>query len=410
MEPLRGPSVSEICLKDFGVCEHYGFVLPEPKTELPDYYKPWMEIATNLTELIESHQLRVQVNKMPLLSTQYLQGHRAMRLAHLSLGFITMGYVWQEGERQPAKTLPSNLAVPYYKISVQLGLPPILVYADSVLANWRKKDPNGSMEIENLETIFTFPGGQSTSGFLLVSLMVEKAAAIGIKGVANAINAMLTNDTDTLQAALQDITSSLNDMVEAFKQMHDNVHNRTFYGVVRLYFSGWKDNPLMPDGLIYEGVSKEPIYLSGGSAAQSSTVQCFDQLLGIRPTCENAASFLQRMRDYMLPKHRNLLQAIASYPSIRHYVASSGSEELCQSYNTCVTALVELRNYHLNTVAKYITIPANDQPLARGCIFQRGTGGTPLMSFLKNVRDSTRKAIIGRSVDETRSFAWYSTL
>lgn len=37
----------------------------------------------------------------------------------------------------------------------------------------------------------------------------------------------------------------------------------------------------MPHGLIYEGVSKEPMAYSGGSAAQSTVLHAFDELLGI---------------------------------------------------------------------------------------------------------------------------------
>lgn len=35
---------------------------------------------------------------MPQLSTRHLRGHRELHLAHLVLSFITMGYLWQEGE------------------------------------------------------------------------------------------------------------------------------------------------------------------------------------------------------------------------------------------------------------------------------------------------------------------------
>eukprot|EP00069_Balaena_mysticetus_P008929 bmy_06099T0 len=69
--------------------------------ELPDHYRPWMEIANRLPHLIGSHQLRAQVNEMPLLNCQLLTGYREQRLAHLVLTFITMGYVWQDGEAQP---------------------------------------------------------------------------------------------------------------------------------------------------------------------------------------------------------------------------------------------------------------------------------------------------------------------
>lgn len=37
----------------------------------------------------------------------------------------------------------------------------------------------------------------------------------------------------------------------------------------------------MPDGLVYEGVHEKPMEFSGGSAAQSSILHCFDELLGV---------------------------------------------------------------------------------------------------------------------------------
>ncbi len=43
-----------------------------------------------------------------------------------------------------------------------------------------------------------------------------------------------------------------------------------------------KDNASMPEGLVYEGVQEKPMEFSGGSAAQSSILHCFDELLGVQ--------------------------------------------------------------------------------------------------------------------------------
>lgn len=48
----------------------------------------------------------------------------------------------------------------------------------------------------------------------------------------------------------------------------------------------------MPDGLIYEGVSEEPMAYSGGSAAQSTVLHAFDELLGIRHSEESSKSHI----------------------------------------------------------------------------------------------------------------------
>lgn len=41
------------------------------------------------------------------------------------------------------QVLPRNLSVPFCEVSRRLGLPPILIHADTVLANWKKRDPDG---------------------------------------------------------------------------------------------------------------------------------------------------------------------------------------------------------------------------------------------------------------------------
>ncbi|XP_073854800.1 indoleamine 2,3-dioxygenase 2 isoform X14 [Macaca fascicularis] len=163
----------------------------------------------------------------------------------------------------------------------------------------------------------------------------------------------------------------------------------------------WKDNPAMPAGLMYEGVSKEPLKYSGGSAAQSTVLHAFDEFLGIRHSKESA-DFLYRMRDYMPPSHKAFIEDIHSAPSLRDYVLSSGQDHLLTAYNQCVQALVDLRSYHITMVTRYLITAAakakrgkpNHLPGPPQALEDRGTGGTAVMSFLKSVRDKTLESIL----------------
>ncbi|XP_041803466.1 indoleamine 2,3-dioxygenase 2-like isoform X2 [Chelmon rostratus] len=373
----------------FDISEELGFLLEDPLTNLPDYYRVWLDLAYNLTHLIESRKLQDLVHKMPVLSPHLLSNHRELRLAHLALGFISMGYVWQEGQRAPAQILPKALAWPYWLVSRRLGLPPILTYADSVLANWKLKDRTGDMNI---------------GGFFIVSLLVEMAASSGITGALEVMHAMKISDLIGIRKGLVKVTQSLKKMKETFKLMHSHVDPTAFHGTLRIFVSGWRDNPMLPRGLLYEGVSNEPILLSGGSAAQSSAIQCFDALLCIQHEDETGA-FLTRMRDYMPPAHRQLVETLSVGPSLRDFILSHPGSDLGQAYNSCVSALVDLRNYHLNTVTKYVIVPGN-HARAMGCPFRgvgtalntTGTGGSSLMVFLKSVRNNTKKTLISERV------------
>ncbi|MFT7813450.1 hypothetical protein Z043-120027 [Arapaima gigas] len=388
-------------LDRYHVSEEYGFVLPDPLTELPSYYKPWMDIAQNLPDLIQAGVLRSRVRAMPLLDTHLLGGHRELRLAHLALSMMTMGYVWQEGESSTVKVLPRNLAVPYWDVSQRLGLPPILTHADGVLANWRKKNPEG-----NLELIATIPGGESARGFFMVTLLVELAAAPGLQAIPRVINEMRHRSTAGVTNALEDITQALASMTEALKLMHVYVDPAVFYSVMRIYLSGWKDNPSMAEGLLYEGVRDEPLQFSGGSAAQSSLLHCFDELLGIRHEGSSGA-FLSRMRDYMPPAHKQLIEDISGSPPLQAFVQEQATASLTEAYGRCVSQLLALRDSHLIVVSRFITAPAARARQLRGlgpraegaalakapaALEERGTGGSSITSFLKTVRNRTREA------------------
>ncbi|XP_027979917.1 indoleamine 2,3-dioxygenase 2 [Eumetopias jubatus] len=390
-----------LSLGRFHISEDYGFLLPHPLKQLPDYFRPWMEIANELPHLIESHQLQARVNKMPLLNCQFLKSYREQRLAHLVLSFMTMGYVWQRGETQPEEVLPRNLALPLVEVSRNLGLPPILVHSDLVLTNWTPRDPERPLEIGNLDLIVSFPGGESLHGFILVTVLVEKAAVPGIKALVEAVNAISQRSQNALLQALQRLRLSIQEITRTLGQMHDYVDPDIFYAVIRIFLSGWKDNPAMPVGLIYEGVSTEPLEYSGGSAAQSTVLHAFDEFLGICHSKESA-DFLHRMREYMPPSHKDFIEEIQSSPSLRDHILSSENSQLLTAYNQCVEALVDLRSYHIAVVTKYLITAAakakgrrpNPLPGPSQALEERGTGGTVVLSFLKSVRDKTLEAIL----------------
>lgn len=137
--------------------------------------------------------------------------------------------------------------------------------------------------------------------------------------------------------------------------------------------------------------------------------------------CSYVGAFLTRMRDYMPPAHKQLIQDISLQPSLRSFVQQQASERLSQAFQLCITRLLDLRSYHINIVSRFITVPAARarqlrnqsqdsewEVLSRAptALEERGTGGSGIMTFLKTVRDQTRETLLTETSKEIKHHSW----
>lgn len=123
------------------------------------------------------------------------------------------------------------------------------------------------------------------------------------------------------------VTFQLNKVAAATKEiclsldcMREGCHPFIFYHRVRPFLSGWKDNPILPKGVVYQGVSEEPKQFFGGSAAQSSLIPFLDIGLGLSHTSTKSHDFLSKMREYMPRSHRQFLEYLQTVSCIRSFV------------------------------------------------------------------------------------------
>lgn len=89
-------------------------------------------------------------------------------------------------------------------------------------------------------------------------------------------------DAAAVEAGLVSITAALQDMQGTLNRMGEKCDPYIYYQRVRQPMSGWKNNPALPGGLLYEGVSEAPLQYYGETGAQSSIVPAFDAALGIQ--------------------------------------------------------------------------------------------------------------------------------
>ncbi|KAH9493115.1 hypothetical protein Btru_022974 [Bulinus truncatus] len=179
-------------------------------------------------------------------------------------------------------------------------------------------------------------------------------------------------------------------------RIHEHLDAKIFFNQVRPFLAGWgrEGNP-MPDGLVYEGVSATPIKILGGSATQSLTLQALDCLLGVDHVTGHKG-FIVKMRSFMAPDHKRFIEYLENRKySLRQLVQSAETDILLSSYNNCLSALIQLRTYHIQIVSKYVVVGSKE--INEGnykSIDNKGTSGTSLILFLKDMRKDTEGKIL----------------
>jgi indoleamine 2,3-dioxygenase len=382
-------------MNQFQIDPERGF-LPaiDPLDHLPPYFAPWEELGPNLPKLLTASKLRAFVKDLPLLDARQLGSDAERRRAMVLLSFIGHGYVW--GESDIIREIPASLAIPWFQVAEQLGRPPVLSYASYALDNWRRVDPTGPIGLGNLVLIQNFLGGIDEEWFVIVHVAIEAQAAPALAALVNAQDAVSHDDLPELKRQLGIVSSSLENMHQILLRMPEHCDPYIYYHRVRPYLHGWRNHPALPEGLIYEGVEAyagRPKQFRGETGAQSSIVPSLDAALGITHQADELYNYLQEMRQYMPPAHRDFIRRLQEGPSIRQYVQEHREQHpsLRDAYNDCIEGLERFRSTHVGYAESYIQKQSRRESKNPTDV---GTGGTPFMPYLKKHRNETSKHLI----------------
>lgn len=309
------------------------------------------------------------------------------RLLMVHYSFIVQAYVW--GEAEAAKILPRNLAVPYCVLAERIGQFPLLPYSSYTLDNWVKVDPRGDVALDNIRTIQNFYGGVDENWFILVHVEIEAKAGRALAAIPALLTAVEQSDKSGIESGLQEIRAAWEKINPIFDRMPERCDPYIYYHRVRPYIHGWKGNPALPDGLIYDGVAQyngKPQAFRGQTGSQSSIVPTMDALLGIAHENDPLREYLDELHQYRPPGHRRFIEDVAARSKLRAFVAESGDAALIGVYNGIIEHVQKFRTRHLEYAAKYINMQARD---SEGNPVDIGTGGTPFMKYLKKHRDES---------------------
>lgn len=382
--PARASRPLVAAVGDYAIDQHHGFVpADDPVDRLPDCYRPWEQAARNIAALIMTGRLRGTVEALPDLTVDRLESEAERERAMLVLCCLANAYVWAGDP--PVDTLPAPVARPLHRVARLLGRPPIVAHASIVLNNWRRIDPSEPLSMSNIDTQLTFLGGVDEKWFYLATVGVELAGAPALPLLVRAQHAAAAEDHDRLADALLGVRAVLEETVDAFLEVERWCDHHVFYHRIRPFLTGWSS-----PGLRFAGVDRDPVVVSGGSAAQSSLIQAFDAGLDIPHRDAVTAGFLTGMRAYMPVAHRRFLRDLEAGPSVREFVDRHRAThpKPADAYNATIDALAQLRAQHIGITGRYI------KRFERGEETAKGTGGSDFVAFLKKSREETTERML----------------
>ncbi|GJJ10032.1 hypothetical protein Clacol_004258 [Clathrus columnatus] len=288
----------------------------------------------------------------------------------------------QTGEYFPGRSiLPKELARPMAALAEKLNQFPFMEYASSyALQNWARINENGRIHYDNLRLIRAFEDfSGSEKGFILVHVDMVAHSGQLVSAAEDAIAAANNNDRDAFNNALSRLHKTyrlINNSMETMwgrSKPADYLKFRSF-----IFGTAPKaDNPMFPNGVIYEGVGDEkPTHFRGESGANDSMIPLGDNLLEITAKLPDneLTKVLRDFRQYRPMTQREYIASVevrATEAKVKEFAFADPKSLAFYILNT--DQIREFRDRHWRFTKEYII---------RRSSYGLATGGSPILKYL----------------------------
>lgn len=206
--------------------------------------------------------------------------------------------------------IPASISIPLVAVSRELGLPPILTYADTVLWNWKLNHPPPALMSSNegrrksfsaplpnskpstdISTRTSFTGTPDEAHFYITSAKIELRGVEALTLMRRTLDETFLSDTLAARRVTNYLTrlaKVIDDITILIQNVRTDCDPATFYHKIRPWFHGASAHK--GQGWEFEGVALSEAeqdawgVLSGPSAGQSSLVHALDVFLGVDHT------------------------------------------------------------------------------------------------------------------------------
>ena len=276
------------------------------------------------------------------------------------------------------RVLPSQISEPFVLVSKKLDVYPFLDYHYAYsLGNYVKIDDSKGYDWENLAMAAKFSGMDDERGFIMLHVDINQHSPQLVGSILDFINA---KDNHGVNKSLNNCLSSMKNINER-RQIMWEASRWKHYNDFRVFIMGIKGNDeIFGDGVIYEGVSEEPVQYRGQTGAQDNIIPTADIFTGVinyYPS-NDLTKYLLDLRSYRPKCIQNFLSDLKDEMKenrLFSYIKKTNNEEGLCILIQILDEIYYFRNGHWQFVQKYIM--SNTK-------YAKATGGTPIISWIPN--------------------------
>jgi indoleamine 2,3-dioxygenase len=158
------------------------------------------------------------------------------------------------------------------------------------------------------------------------------------------------------------------------------------YTSFRTFIFGITSQSMFPNGVVYEGVSDEPLSFRGESGANDSMIPLCDNFLQITMPDTPLTSILQDFRSYRPGNHREFLEYVnarSNHLSLKSYALQEPSSAAL--YLLALNQVRDFRWRHWCFTREYVLKKTK---------YPRATGGSPIVTWLPNQLQAVMQAMV----------------
>jgi indoleamine 2,3-dioxygenase len=339
--------------------------------------------------LLAKNQLGEAVKKdFPLLEVKDINDKMLALALFRDYSFLTSAYLLEECHHNYLKSgsyglgrdlLPKNIARPFCELAEMLELKPFMEYNTCyALNNYYRIDPKGDLSIDNVDIYRSFVNMRSENGFINVHVTINQYGGQLIRTGMDVLRSCEMRDRAMFNESLKAMRDVMIFMNNEFERMYIE-SNPSDYNIFRTFIMGITNQPMFPNGVVYEGCyENKPQFFRGESGANDSIIPFCDNILEITKFMPNNAltQILRDFRTYRPKVHQEFLtftEETANKVGVIEF-AKEDPESLI-----CLLEVVDqdraFRQRHWILTNMYI-ISKSKHPVA--------TGGSPITTWLSN--------------------------